>query len=75
MHELICPNCGKPFHVDEADYAFILNQVKGAEFDAEVSRRITELHRQQQAEEKLRAAETEKQYQDALFRKDKVIGE
>ncbi len=75
MHELICPNCGKPFHVDEADYAFILNQVKGAEFDAEVSRRITELHRQQQAEERLRAAETEKQYQDALFRKDKVIGE
>ena len=75
MHELICPNCGKPFHVDEADYAFILNQVKGTEFDAEVSRRITELHRQQQAEERLRAAETEKQYQDALFRKDKVIGE
>ena len=75
MHELICPNCGKPFHVDEADYAFILNQVKGAEFDAEVARRITELHRQQQAEERLRAAETEKQYQDALFRKDKVIGE
>ena len=75
MHELICPNCGKPFHVDEADYAFILNQVKGAEFDAEVSRRITELHRQQQAEERLRAAETEKQYQDALIRKDKVIGE
>lgn len=75
MHELICPNCGKPFHVDEADYAFILNQVKGAEFDAEVSRRITELHRQQQAEERLRAAETEKRYQDALFRKDKVIGE
>lgn len=45
MHELICPNCGKPFRVDEADYASILNQVKGAEFDAEVARRISELHK------------------------------
>ncbi len=75
MHELICPNCGKPFRVDEADYAFILNQVKGSEFDAEVSRRIAELHREQQAQEKLRAAEAEKQFQQALFRKDQAIGE
>ncbi len=75
MHELICPNCGKPFRVDEADYAFILNQVKGSEFDAEVSRRIAELHREQQAQEKLRTAEAEKQFQQALFRKDQAIGE
>ena len=75
MHELICPNCGKPFRVDEADYAFILNQVKGSEFDAEVSRRIAELHREQQVQEKLRAAEAEKQFQQALFRKDQAIGE
>ena len=75
MHELICPNCGQPFRVDEADYAFILNQVKGAEFDAEVARRIAELHHQQQAEERLRVAEAEKQHQNALFQKDKAIGE
>ena len=31
--------------MDEADYASILNQVKGAEFDAELNRRIAELQR------------------------------
>ena len=62
MHELICPNCGKPFRVDEADYASILNQVKGAEFDAEVARRISELHKQHEAEEKARVAAAETEY-------------
>ena len=51
MNELICPNCGKPFRVDEADYAAILNQVRGNEFNAEVERRIKELHKQYEAEE------------------------
>ena len=40
MRELKCPKCGNVFSVDEADYASIVSQVKGAEFDAEVSRRI-----------------------------------
>ena len=75
MRELICPNCGKPFRVDEADYASILNQVKGAEFDAEVNRRIAELHDKQKAEELARAAEAEQQHQRELFQKDKALGE
>lgn len=36
MKELICPNCHKTFTVDEADYASVVNQVKNAEFNAEV---------------------------------------
>ena len=75
MHELICPNCGKPFRVDEADYASILNQVKGAEFDAEVARRISELHKQHEAEEKARVAAADQQHQSELFQKDKILGE
>ena len=75
MRELVCPNCGKPFRVDEADYASILNQVKGAEFDAEVSRRLAELHRQYEAEERARAAAADKEHQNELFRKDKALGE
>ena len=72
MRELRCPKCGSVFSVDEADYASILNQVKGAEFDAELQRRVTELHRRHQDEmriallqerqkagETLRAMETE----------------
>jgi len=73
MRELKCPKCGNVFSVDEADYASIVNQVKGAEFDAEVNRRIAELHHQQEAEEKARAATAEKAHQSELFKKDQAI--
>ena len=75
MHELICPNCKKPFSVDEADYAAILNQVKGVEFDAEVNRRIAELHDKQKAEELARVAQSESRHQIELSKKDKALGE
>ncbi len=75
MRELKCPKCGNVFSVDEADYASIVNQVKGAEFDAEVNRRISELHHQQEAEEKARAATAEKAHQSELFKKDQAISE
>ena len=75
MRELICPHCGKTFRVDEADYDSIVSQVRSAEFHAEVDRRIAELHRQQQAEQAARAAEADRQHQEALFRKDRTIGE
>lgn len=75
MHELICPNCKKPFSVDEADYAAILNQVKGVEFDAEVNRRIAELHDKQKAEELARVAQSDRQHQIELSKKDKALGE
>ena len=70
MRELKCPKCGSVFSVDEADYASILSQVKGAEFDAEVSRRLAELHRQQQAEEQARAAKAEQAWQSELFKRE-----
>ena len=41
MKELKCPKCGNAFTVDEADYAFILQQVKTSEFNAEVEKRLT----------------------------------
>ena len=75
MRELKCPKCGNVFSVDEADYASIVNQVKGAEFDAEVNRRLAELHHQQEVEEKARAAEAEKAHQSELFKKEQVISE
>lgn len=70
MRELKCPKCGSVFSVDEADYASILSQVKGAEFDAEVSRRLAELHRQQQAEEQARAAKAEQVWQNEFFKRE-----
>lgn len=73
MKELICPNCHKAFVVDEADYASILNQVKNAEFDAEVQRRMAELHERHKAEEQLATAKAEKAYQSELNKKDMAL--
>ncbi len=73
MRELKCPKCGSVFSVDEADYASILSQVRGAEFDAEVAKRLAELRRQQQAEEQARTARAEQAWQNELYRRDNEI--
>ena len=70
MKELICPNCHKAFTVDETEYASIVNQVKNAEFHAEVDRRLAELHERHKAEEQLIVANAEKQYQHELSQKE-----
>ena len=70
MKELKCPNCGQVFQVDEADYANIVSQVKNAEFDAEVNRRLAELHERQKAEQELATAKTEQSFQKQLNSKE-----
>ena len=54
MKELKCPKCGNVFSVDEADYALLLNQVKNAEFETELARRIHELEQHTQLQQQLR---------------------
>ena len=50
MKELKFPKCGNVFTVDEADYASIVSQVKNAEFEEELCRRINEMKGRQDAE-------------------------
>lgn len=75
MKELICPNCHKAFTVDEADYASIVNQVKNAEFDAEIRRRMAEVDARHKAEEQLAAAEAQKLYEKELTKMDKALND
>ena len=70
MKELKCPNCGQVFQVDEADYASIVSQVKNAEFDAEMDRRLAELHERHKAEQELATAKTEQSFQKQLSSKE-----
>ena len=74
MKELKCPKCGNVFQVDEADYASIVSQVKNAEFDAEVSRRLSELHERHKAEQELATAKTEQSFQTQLNKKQLELG-
>lgn len=74
MKELKCPKCGNLFTVDEADYASIVSQVKNAEFDAEIERRMGEIDSRHKAEQELVAAKAAQQYQQELAKKELEIG-
>ena len=73
MKEIRCPKCGSVFIVDEADYASIVSQVKNAEFNEEVNRRLQELHERHKTESLLAVAKVEKDFQDALNRKEQEL--
>lgn len=73
MKELKCPNCGQVFKVDEAGYAFIVGQVRNAELQEEVDRRMTELHRRLQAERLADSAEAERSFAARMAEKDKEL--
>lgn len=73
MKELKCPHCGSVFTVNEADYASIVNQVKNAEFDAEIGRRLEELEARRKTEQELVEARTRKEFTERLNDKEKEL--
>lgn len=73
MKELKCPKCGNIFKVDEADYASIVNQVKNAEFEAELERRLREMQGIQDAKQKAKDAEVREDFGKKLNEKEKII--
>ncbi len=65
MKELKCPKCGNVFAVDETDYAEILQQVKTAEFNAEVVKRVAEIRKVDEQAQQLAAQQQEFKAADA----------
>ena len=72
--ELKCPKCGNVFLVDESEYASIVSQVKNAEFEAEVQRRLDEMNKRVLAEQQLASAKSEQTYKSQLSKKDMELG-
>ena len=70
MKELKCPKCGNVFSVDEAGYAEIASQVRNAEFQQEVERRLSELQEKQKAELEAQELKSRQDYDRALSAKD-----
>ena len=62
MKELKCPHCGNVFTVDESDYAALIGQVRNAEFERELGRRIHELEQNQRVREE--ASEARRKAED-----------
>lgn len=73
MRELKCPKCGNVFSVDEADYASIVSQIKNAEFEEELHRRIAEMRGRQDAERKAKEAEAREEFSRRLNAKELEI--
>ena len=75
MKEIRCPKCQSVFQVDEADYASIVSQVKNAEFNDELNRRLEEVRKQYAAELKTDVMKSEQTFGQQLSAKDLEIGE
>lgn len=74
MKELKCPHCGKAFTIDEAEYASLLNQVKNAEFEQEIERRMAEVSSRNKMEQEVIVAQKEQHYQAQINKKQLEIG-
>lgn len=73
MKELKCPKCGNAFTVDEADYAFILQQVKTAAFHDEVEKRLAEIRQGDADRHRLAMSEQRAEAAQALDAKNREI--
>ena len=74
MREIKCPKCGNVFSVDEADYAAIVSQVRNAEFDAEIQRRMNEVQERHKTEQELAAEKAKQTFQTQLNQKELELG-
>ena len=75
MSELICPNCGKAFTVDESEYANLVRQVRNAEFTREVAAHEKALAAGADAKVAQAVAEARAQMTEAAAAKDAQIAQ
>ena len=73
MKELKCPKCGSTFTVDEADYALLLSQVKNAEFEIELTRRVREREELQRAQQQAEQSRREQQFAQQLAQQNQEV--
>ena len=73
MKELKCPKCGSVFTVDEADYAFILQQVKTDEFNDELKKRLDDNRKEEKTRLDLALAKQKAEIDAVLKSKDQEI--
>lgn len=75
MHEIICPNCGKAFKIDEAGYADIVKQVRDGEFEQQLHERLELAEQDKRNAIELAQAKVASEMQKAASAKDSEIQE
>jgi len=73
MNEIKCPNCHKPFQIDEAGYANILKQVRDQQFEDEISQRLKLAEQQRVNDLALAESKLKTAYRDAMAKKEQEI--
>ena len=68
MQEINCPNCGKVFQIDEADYAKLVSQVRDKEFSKEMEFRIQHYEEEKNSAINLAKAEEKRRHAELLNR-------
>ena len=75
MKQIVCPNCGKVFSIDESDYAELLSHIKNEVFEKELEMRLKEASSRIEAETELKATNEINKKNDEISRlKEKIIG-
>ena len=73
MSDIECPHCHQKFEMDAAGYASIVNQVRSAEFEAEVASRIADAEKAHAMAIQLAEAKIIEQKDSEFANKDKQI--
>ena len=75
MREIICPNCGKAFKIDEAGYADILKQVRDKDFEQQLHERLELAEKEKQDAVELAKTRIASELNSAASAKDTEIQE
>jgi hypothetical protein len=73
MTEIICPNCGKEFQIDEAEFADFLKQVRDEAFDQALHERLELAEREKIAAVELAEAKIAQELNNEAHKKDVEI--
>lgn len=73
MNEIICPNCNKPFKIDDAGFASILKQVRDKQFDEELIARLDIAKSEKENAIKLAEANLKNSMLNEIASKDREI--
>ena len=73
MHEIICPQCGKAFKIDEAGYANIVKQVRDGEFEQQLYERLELAEQDKRNAVELAETKVASEMQKAAVSKDSEI--
>lgn len=75
MKQIVCPNCGKVFSIDESDYAELLSHIKNEVFEKELEMRLKEASSRIEAENELKTTNEINKKNDEISKlKEKIIG-